>query len=232
MAVLSLGSYYGIDSLIDLLIVVVSIVVFLQSRKIYLLSKQRTFNFFSISFLMIGISFFFKILANLTKLYEVTFAHPSLIISIFSSLGNIEIIHLISFLLFKVFFVCGFLALLLIFSKSKNASETVVFFYLGLVTVIFSIFYNFIFHLTLVIVISAICIYFYVRFIKTRSRLTLYLFIAFLFIFASNFASIFTHLDLIIYIASEVIMFVGFVIILFVHLKIKNGKEKIKIRSN
>jgi len=230
MAIISLGNFYGIDSLIDLLIVIVSFLVFFQARKIYLISKKKSFNFFSVSFLMIGISFFFKTLANLTELYEVNFSHPNTLVSVFSSLGHIELIHFVSFLLFKFFLVCGFLSLLLIFSRSKSASETFIFFYLGLVSIIFSVFYNFIFHLTLILVVSAICLYFYKRYKENRSRLTFNLFVAFFFIFISNLISLFTHVDLIVYLISEIIMFFAFGIILYVHLRIKNGKEKIKVR--
>ena len=68
---LSSMRFYGIDSLIDFLIVFVSALICYRSHKIFKLIGDKKYKFFSWAFLSIFLGFLFKIISNLTFLYRV-----------------------------------------------------------------------------------------------------------------------------------------------------------------
>ena len=67
----SLGNFYGIDSLVELGIIIVAIMISYQSRKIYKIVNEKRYNYFAWAFLFIAISFVFKIVSNLTIINKV-----------------------------------------------------------------------------------------------------------------------------------------------------------------
>jgi len=67
---LTLGKYYGLDSLLELLSIAVASIVSYYSYRIYKIVNDRNFKYFSIAFLLIAASFIFKIFSNLTLLHQ------------------------------------------------------------------------------------------------------------------------------------------------------------------
>jgi len=163
---------------------------------------------------------------NENKLIEITE------INLFSQIGNIienlQIINFYSILFFKIFLMVGVIALFLITNKNKKSQNLFLLIYFGTISVILSIYANFIFYFTISIILSLLVIYFYKNFKENPSQHRKLTFLAFLFILIGNTIEIFNVYSNIFYISYEILLFVGFSILFTNHLRIRNGKKKNK----
>ncbi len=230
---LSLGNFYGIDSLIDTLIVIVSFMIFSQSKRIYNLIKDKNFNYFSKAFLLVAIAYIFKVFYNLTWVYHIKIVQANLVQVFYEQLEVFQYLHLFSFILYKIFLIGGFLTLFLIFTKEFKKEQIILVSYLALIVIFCSILFNFIFYLTLVLVLFFITTYFYENYKKSKSKNSMLVFISFLIILFSNIVGIFYEFNPFIYLLQEVLLFFGFVILWINHFVFKTKNEKTyKIRDN
>ena len=224
----SLGRFYGIDSLLDFAIVVVAFMVSYQGRRVYKILNDRNYKLFSYSFFCIGVAFLLKILVNLTIVHKVIITNPNFVSVIVREVSGTKLINFFSFILYKSFFISGLLILFLIFMKNYKRSDVVLFGYLSVLTILLSIYFNFVFHLTLVVLLINIASYFYENYTKNKSKQSLISFVAFVFILAGNLVDIFYSFSAFIYLFGELLIFAGFVVLFFNHVGIKNEQKKNK----
>ncbi|MBU0907520.1 MAG: hypothetical protein KKD18_00140 [Nanoarchaeota archaeon] len=228
----SLGYFYGTDSALDFLIALVAFLIAYQSSRVYKLINEKNYRFFSWAFLSVGLAFLSKIIANLTILNEVKFEHANFIISITHELQEMQLINFFGATFYKIFLLIGFLILFLITTKTNKKEDIILFSYFAIIAVLFSIYFNFVFHLTLIIILTALTIYFYNNYKKTKSGNSYKVYLAFLFILISHAVDLFYGLHVFVYLLGEVLVFTGFVILLINHTKIKNGEKKNQVRGN
>lgn len=229
----SLGSFYGIDSFIDILILIVSTMIFFQSKKICKIIKDKKFNYFSRAFLFITIAHIFKIISNFTCVYRVKIIQLNLVQVIYQQFEMFQYVHFFSFILYKIFLLGGFLTLFLIFTKEFKKENIILFSYLALIAIFFSIYFNFIFHLTLVLILFFLTSYFYDNYKKVKSKNSRLVFVSFLIILLGNLAGIFYDSNLLIYLLEEALLFFGFVVLWVNHFVFGRENEKTnKTRSN
>lgn len=228
----SLGSFYGVDSIIDFLIVVTALLIGYQSHRIYTIIKEKNYQYFSWAFLYIGIAFIFKILSNITVIHKVILSNPDLLRELASHLKYMQIFYFTVFTLYKALLIIGFLVLFLIITKTSKKENVILFLYLSALSVLLSVYFNFVFHLTLVLIQVFLCLYFYDNYNNNKSQRSFMVFTAFVIILLSNFLGVIMDLDKTAYIVNEVLLLIGFAILLITHLRIKNDKEKNKARSN
>jgi hypothetical protein len=224
--IISLGDFYGLDSLIDLLIVFVSFMIFFQSKKIYKIINDKNYKYFSWAFLSVSFAYFFKIINNLTLLYRIDIDADNLLHFLLNQFATLQFINFFSFVLYKIFLLGGFLTLFLIFTKDFKKENIVLFSYMSLIIIIFSIYFNFLFHLTLVLILFFITIYFYRNFKMINSRNSLFVFVSFFMILIGNCVEIFHNIDPLIYLLDEFLLLISFIILLINHLSIKNKNDK------
>jgi len=229
---ISLGSFYGMDSFFDLLIGIVALFIAHQSHKIYRLIKERNYKFFSLAFLTIGIAFMLKIVSNITIIHRVIIQRSNFIITLTSELEQMQIVNFVSFILFKILLLVGFLILFLITTKTKDKEKIFLFFYLAFLSILFSIYFNFIFHLTITILLIFLCIYFHKNYEKKKTRSRHHTLIAFYFILAGHIIDIFYSIISSLYILGETLLLIGFIILLFNHIQVKNEPKKNKARGD
>jgi hypothetical protein len=143
---LSIGDFYGIDSFVELLMVVVALIIFFYSRKVYKIINNKNYKYFSFAFLSIAIAYIFKILSNLTIKHVLIIEKANLIFTFTSQMRYMEAINFFSYMFYKTFSVIGFLILFLILTKTDKKEKVFMFIYMSLIVVFFSVYYNFIFH--------------------------------------------------------------------------------------
>lgn len=222
MAPLSLGNFYGIDSLIDFLITLVAILVGSQSYRIYKITKDKNYKFFSWSFILISLGYLSKILANLTIFYRIKVLDLDFISFIIEEFNEINYIHFISFTFYKIFLLLGLLALFLTTKKNNKNEEIYLFVYLSLIAILFSIYFNFIFYLTIAVLLMILALYFYDNYKEKKSNRSLTTFIAFAIILTGSIINLFYIYNGFMYLFSETITFVGFLLIFLNHINLKN----------
>lgn len=227
---LSLGNFYGIDSLIDIFIVTISLLIFAQSKKIYKIIKEKNFNYFSYAFLSIAIAYFFKIIINLTFVYSISLSHIEFqhcISCIIEQFETIQIIDLFSMILLKTFLIGGFIILFLVSTKGIDKKHKILFAYSAGIIILSSIYFDFIFNLTIVLTLITLIIHFYKNFKKTNSKYSKLIFYSFIPILISNLLGIFYEGGTTGYLIQEILLLIGFSILFFTHSKfiIKNEKK-------
>jgi hypothetical protein len=228
---ISLGNFYGIDSIIDMIVVIMAVMISYQSHKIYSLVKEKNFRYFSWAFATIGAAYLFKTVSNITAVRQIIIQRSDFIIVFMHELQNIQLINFVTFTLYKTLLLAGFLILFLIMTKTSTKENVILFFYLSAIAILFSVYFDLIFHLTLIIILIFLSIYFYNNYKKVRSTNSHLVFLAFAFILLSTIVEAFypgcTACDIL----DEIILLIGFSILLVNHLKIKNEQKKNKARS-
>ncbi len=228
----SLGTFYIIYSLLELLIIAVSVIIAYFSYKIYKVIKDKNYKYFSWAFVSIAISFIFKILSNITIVHRVLITQYDIVRVITHELEWVEILNFISFILFKVFFILGFLFIFLIVTKTDKKERIFLFVYLSIITILFSIYFNFVFHLTLVVILAFLVNYFYKNYNKLKTTNSMLVYAAFAIILVSQLSFAFTDVNSIFYFLDEILLLIGFLTLLANHLIHKSSHEKTdKIRS-
>jgi len=222
---------YGIDSFIEFLSMIISCIISYYSYRIYKTFKKGEFKYFSIAFLLIAISFLFKILSNLTFLYYEEITEINSLFFVISNFEVLELINFFSFLFYKLFNIIGFLMLFFIFTDTEKKEKIFLFSYLSLIVILFSIYLNSIFELTVVFILIFLTYYFYRNYEKLRTSNTFLVFIGFLFILISRLIFIFSEVHELIYFSGEIFRLLGFIALLVNLIKIKNEQKKNKVRS-
>lgn len=223
-----LGNFYGFDSLVNFLNVLVALLISYQSHKIYKIIKNNNYKYFSWSFLSIAIAYLFKIISNITVVHRVIITNPNFVSVIVREFSWVSYVQFISYTFYKLFLLAGFLTLFLLMTKNKKKEGVFLFAYLSLITLAFSIYFNFTFHLTIAIILIAITVHFHRNHMRNKTKESLKAYIAFVFILAGSIVDIFYGLNKIAYLLGEIFTFTGFVVLLLNHIRIKNVEKKNK----
>ncbi len=223
---LSLGQFYGVDSIIEILAMFVSFQIAYYSNKIYKIIKERNYRFLSVGFLLIGISFIFQIIANLTILGRIRVEDLYFITHIFTDVGSsIGLVYFLSFGLYKLLYLAGFLFLFFMTTNIKNKENIFMYLYLGTVTIVFSIYFNSLFHITVILTLALIAMHFYGNYKKRRTFNTGLVFVAFLIMIIGHVFLLFSEDAPSLYIIGEFILLFGYSSLLLNQVKIKNEKK-------
>ena len=227
---LNFGRFYGIDSLIEILIIIVAGIISLYSHKIYKIVQNKNYKFFSWAFLFIAISFVFKIFSNFTVYQRIQIKGINFVYTVLSQPNYIPILDFISFNIYKIFYLLGLLILFLILTKTDNKEKIFLYVYLSIIVILFSVYFNFVFHITLVLILLFLTMHFYKNHKEHRTTNTLLVFIAFSIILFSHLFMIFSDLDSLDYMVAEGLLLIAFMCLLINQIKIKltykNGKKK------
>lgn len=228
---LSIGQFYGVDSVIEILVMLVSFQIAYYSNRIYKIIKDRNYRFLSAGFLLIGISLLFKIISNLTILQRIRIEDLHFVSHILAEVGNLGLVYFLSFSIYKLLYLVGFLCLFMMTTDVKNKANIFMYVYLGAVTILFSIYFNFLFHLTVTITLALLTINFYGNYRKTKTQNAKLVFTAFAVITLGHISLLFSGTRPLLYIVGKVILLAGFSSLLLNQMKIKNEKKN-KTRSS
>ncbi|VVB78617.1 Uncharacterised protein [uncultured archaeon] len=228
---LSLGNFYGIDSAVEFLIIIVSIIIAYYSNKVYNLIRYKQFRFFSFAFLSIAISFIFKILSNLTIVHKMTIQNADFIFVVWHQFEYMELLNFSSFILYKAFYLIGFLVLFFIITRTKDKEKIFLFSYFCIVAIILSIYFNFIFHITLVFILLFLANHFYENHEKIKSTNSLLVFVAFLIILVSHLFFVFSEMHSLFYLIGEILLLISFLCLLVNQIKLKRESKTKNIKS-
>ena len=231
---LSMGRFYGIDSLIEFLIIIVAAIVSLYSHKIYKIVKDQNYRFFSIAFFLIAISFVFKILSNFTILNRVKIQGINFVYTVLSQPSYMPLVDFIIFTLYKVFYLLGFLMLFLIITKTDKKDKIFLYVYLSIIAILFSIYFNFIFHITLILILLFLTIHFYQNHKTHKTTNSMLVFIAFLIMFIAHLSFVFSDMHSFFYMTGEGLLLIAFLSLLInqINLRKSSKKKLIPLRSS
>lgn len=213
--------FFGIDILFEIVTIFIAMLISFYGYKIYKLSKTKEHKYFSISFFLVALSFVFKILTNFDVYFSVL--KPLQVgskIVLFNYLYSSGILHLAGLLVFRFLMLMAFFILFLLTERKHPTKDICLMVYLLFISVIFSITAYYIFHITLAGIMLLLCLNSYKDYRKTRKCSKLNVFLAFLFILASQLSFFLIFLELEFYVLGETLMLAGFFIFLYNYLAV------------
>lgn len=205
--------FSGIDSIIEIISIIISFLIAYYSYKTYKYFDLKKYKYFAITFILIGISFIFKIISNLIfivpKKREITFSLYQIIYTTYSQLVYIEDI---SFFIHKFSLLISLLILYLIIINEKKI-ENILMFILYTLIISFLITSYLLFNFTIVIITMFLFFINHLKDKKKKKNSSLSLFflgfsISYFFIFLALQNTIF-------YFIGEIILVFTFINLLF-----------------
>ncbi len=221
--------FYLPSIIIDFFSVLVLILISITSLEYYRLNKSnRRYYHLALSFFIISISLFFKLITNMTVYYD--FISGSQSSAIITTLNTIRDYNVFSYLTFAVFNFLNLMGLYMLYSIYQNKQSKSSIFLIGyfiLILTYFSYLDYFIFYLTSFILLTLITSLYMNRYKENKYNNTLMLSYSFGVIAISQFLFIFTSLSSPFYITGEIIQLIGYALLLIVLRRIMyHGKKK------
>jgi len=226
-----IGYSYRAAYIIDIIILLIVSLISYQSFNIYRLLKENKYKIFSMSFFSIGLAYLLKIFFDLTIIHRISIKQFGPTIVILRESGQIQLLNFLSFVSYKLFLLLGFLLLFLIILKSSKKSEIIFFIYTSLVVVLFSIYFNFIFYLTISLILLILIMHFYKNLKIKKTKNTILVFSAFVWMLIGTIIATISEFYKINYLIWESLILLGFVFLLINHLSLKNKNDKKKNKT-
>jgi hypothetical protein len=215
----ALGPWFnGIECLFESFALIVALLLTFYAYEVYKFSKIHEYKFFSLAFLCIAGSFFFKILTQVS-FYNITVKEVFIGVATLA-LQNYERVYtgfLFSVFAWRALFLAGFLLYYALLDKARNRKQLFLSIYLAAVVALLSVFVpalSIIFYITAAIILAFIVHILYVNSKRKRTRFTKVVVVAFLLILAAQVSFIFVSLHNYIYLLGEVLQLAGFVLLL------------------
>ncbi len=205
----------GVDCAFDLIAIIVALLLTLFAYKIYLFCKIREYKFFSLAFLAIAGSFFFKILTHISlhkdPVLEVVTNTVSFAVH---SSTNLRLAFIISIFAWRALFLAGFLLYYVLLDKSRNNRQLFLSLYFATAIAALSIYQSVVFYITSAIVFVFIVYMLYINSQQNKAKHVSAVFYAFTLLLAAQVTFIFVSLHKNIYFVGEILQLVGFGLLL------------------
>ena len=221
--------FYGFDSIIELIAVVVSILLVYYSYKCFKLTKEKKYLYFSTAFLSLTLAFIAKITGTLA-IYKPVITRTALgstIHKTFTSMTPFSI-NAIALVLHFLFMLLGFMILFLIISKLtwKNQRVIALLAYFVLIATWISVIHYQLFYATTFALLLLITYSYYQNYKEIKDEKARFVAIAFGILLVSQGFSIFAIYSSTMYVLAELIQLLGFVYLLIPFILIFKRKPK------
>jgi hypothetical protein len=223
--------FYGFDSIIELIAVVICLLLLYYSYRCYKLTSEKRFFYFSTAFLSLTLAFFSRILGTLLiYMPKIPISDVGAVVQkVTFNLISVSLLSAMSFLSYVFFMILGFMALFLIVSKLtwKDKRVLAMLFYLVLISSFLGgIHYQF-FYATTFVMLALISYSYIMNYRAIKSKNSRLVSIAFCILLVSHFLFIFVIYSRTLYVIAEVLQLLGFLFLLipFVFVRIKKPKK-------
>ena len=221
--------FYGFDSVIELIAVIISVLLVHYSYKCFRLTKEKKYLYFSTAFLSLTIAFIAKIIGTLA-FYRPSITRSAILSSIhqaFVSLTPTDI-NALSFVVYFLFSLLGFMILFLIISNLtwKNQRVIALLAYFVFLATWLSVIHYQLFHATIFVLLLLITYSYYQNYREIKNEKARFVTIAFGMLLVSQAFFVFVIYARIIYVLAELIQLLGFIYLLIPFILIFKKKPK------
>lgn len=225
--------FWGKDIFIDSIALLVLLSIAIFATKYYGIKKSKNYLYLALSFYLIALSFFSKVLINFTIYYQVL--HTQTIGSIEYTqviLKSSEILAVSGLFFYRLFTLLGLFILYSIYEKQSKANIILMIYFIVL-SIFFSKEEYYIFYLTCFIFLGVISNRYYRNYKKNRENTSGMLAASFSVIALSQIFFMFVNFTKHFYVVGEVIQLLGYILLLITFiLVLKHGREKNKSRHH
>jgi hypothetical protein len=227
--------FNGIDLIFNIVVLLIALFIAGYSWRVYKISKENKFAYFSFAFVLIGLAFLAKVV-TFANLYFRPVRETVYQVLLPVTHGQVVFMDLFYRLGFITQMACMLGALLLIFLVSQKSrqrlhrfheiSQIGLFVYLiGLISIL-ATFKYFVFPLTSAVLLSLIVLNYYKNYLNSnKNKNSYYVMVAFLLLLLSQLFFIFVHINNGAYFFAEVFLLMGFLLILKVYGKVTRRKN-------
>ncbi|MDP6600258.1 MAG: hypothetical protein QF798_02365 [Candidatus Woesearchaeota archaeon] len=221
--------FYGFDSVIESIAIIVSVLLVYYSHKCFKLTKENKYLYFSTAFLSLTFAFIAKIIGTLA-IYKPTITRSALGSSIHQTFTSVTPsgINALAFIVYIFFILVGFMILFLIISRLtwKNQRVIALLVYFVFLATWISIVHYQLFYVTSFVLLLLITYSYYRNYREIKSEKAKFVFIAFSIILVSQAFFVFSIYSGIIYVLAELVQLLGFVYLLIPFILIFKKKPK------
>ena len=225
--------FWGKDIFIDSIALLVLLSIAIFATKYYRIKKSKNYLYLALSFYLIALSFFSKILINFTVYYQVL--HTRMIGSIEYTqviLKSSEILSVGGLFFYRLFTLLGLFMLYSIYEKQSKANIILMTYFI-IISIFFSKEEYYIFYLTCFIFLGVISNRYYQNYRKNRENTSGMLAASFSVITLSQIFFMFVNFTKHFYVVGEVIQLLGYILLLVTFIMVlKHGREKNKGRHH
>ena len=218
--------FYGIDSAFEILAFAITFIISMYCYfRYYKMCESSSYKYFSYSFLAISLSFLFKILTNISIVYEeITKQAVGPLTFTITEVKTSHLLLLLGTTLHYFFFLLGLLMLFLIIYKERHKHTIVLsIFFIGMLT-LFSQSTYLVFYLSTVVFTAFIFHKYWGNFKAKKTRSSLLLALSFLMLIFSHIAFMLVNLNLQIYVVAETLQLFAFILLLLTFMSVVNGR--------
>lgn len=221
--------FYGFDSIIELIAVIVSVLLVYYSYKCFKLTKEKKYLYFSTAFLSLMIAFIAKITGTLA-IYKPAITRTALGSTIHQAFSGLTPYNINAIALIVYFFLMllGFMILFLIISKLtwKNQRVIALFVYFVIIAAWISVIHYQLFYTTIAVLLLLITYSHYQNYGEIKDGKVRFVTIAFGILLVSQGFFVFAIYSSTIYVLAELIQLLGFVYLLIPFILIFKRKPK------
>jgi D-alanyl-lipoteichoic acid acyltransferase DltB (MBOAT superfamily) len=220
--------FAGIDSAFELISLIVAFIVAAYGYKIYKLSKEKKYLYFSSSFFLVALSLIFKIISEFV-IYEKELVQQQIgpWIVTRTIIEPVTEVHVYSHTIFRLLSLFAFFILLVVTLEKKDKPTIILLTYFMILVTFVSIYAHILFYITQMLLIALLVYHFHQNYLKHKTRQALFVTLAFLGMFVSNIVLTFMMYDPDIYVIGEVLQLIGFGLLLYAFILVKkNDKPK------
>jgi hypothetical protein len=221
--------FYGKDIAIDIISAIVVLLIGVFAFRNFLLDKKNYRHLLlSLAFVILGGSFFVKILTNILSHHQVGISSYLTGLLIPDIILNYSLLPALGFLIYATLTLFGFYILYTLTSpKDIISSDYLIIAYFIIICTYFARFNYFLFYVTAFLFLLAISRRYYLAYKKSKYLNTFFLCISFGIITLSQFVFIFTSSDHALYVAAELIQLIGYLFLLYTFMMVlRNAKKK------
>jgi hypothetical protein len=221
--------FYGKDIIIDVVSIFVLFLIAFFSIKYYKINKKnKNYLLLATSFILMALSFLFKIITNFTIYYRILETRKlGFMTFTYDIVKSSNVLFFAGFLMHRILMLLGLYMLYSIYLK-QNKFNIFLIAYLILISTYFSRSAYYIFHLTSLIFLIIITLQYFKNYKTTKHKTNKWLAYSFSVITASQIVFVFIKIHTM-YVIAELIQFVGYVGLLITFIKVvKDGKKKRK----
>ena len=221
--------FYGKDIIIDIVSVLVLFLIGTVSIKFYKMNKKKKEYFWlGTSFIIIAVSFIFKVLTNFTIYYPVTFSRKvGLLTLTYHGFEANDVLFDFGFLIYRILTLVGLFILFEVYQKNRSKRYIFLALYLIITSTYFSRATYFVFHLTALILLLIITIQYGRQYNENKHKTTFMLALGFGVISLSQLIFVFNAMHKLMYVAAEVVQLIGYLILFFTLILVLGyGKKK------
>ena len=221
--------FYLPSIIIDFIAFIVLLAISYFSYKYYKLNRSnKTYLYLAGSFLLICLSFFFKLLTNLTVYYNVSKdVQHGVIVATLEAVRSFNILSVLTYSGYVLLHLLGLYFLYSLYQKENSKANIFLISYLILLSTYLSNLNYQIFHLTALFLTGFMALIYLKKYFETNNKNTKMLHYAFTTIAISHIFFMFIPIFRSFFIVGEIIQLVGyFILLLTLMAVVNNGKKK------